>query len=88
MLKTLGWLELEAIIGPSVTSTLSAEEDSAYTVPSAPMATSRAASPGTSAMAICQLKPSGANKGSSARPSMPAKLYWMAAPLACSGAAG
>jgi hypothetical protein len=48
--------------------------DSAYTVPSALTTTSRAAMAGTSAMAICQLKPSGANSGSSARPNWPARL--------------
>jgi hypothetical protein len=62
--------------------------DSAYTVPSAPTATSRAAMPGTSAMAICQLKPSGANSGSSAWPNWPARLYSMAGPVAPSAAPG
>ena len=37
-------------------------------------ATSRAASPGTSAMQICQLKPSGANRPVMACPMRPAKL--------------
>src|SRR5271155_1864301 len=59
-----------------------------YTVPSAPTTTSRAASPGTSATQICQLKPSGANTVCSARPRIPAALYSMAGPLAPGGAAG
>jgi len=54
----------------------------AYTVPSALTATSRAASPGTSAIEICQLKPMGANRNSSPRPRSPATLYWMAGPVA------
>ena len=48
---------------------------SAYTVASEATATSRAASPGTSAMQICQLKPSGANTVVIAWPMRPAKLH-------------
>lgn len=44
--------------------------------------------PGTSAIEICQLKPMGANTTSSARPIMPAMLYWMAGPVAPSGGEG
>jgi hypothetical protein len=65
---------------PQLAATSSPVADSAYTVPSAPTTTSRAAMPGTSAMAICQLKPRGAKMTSSARPSWPARLYWMAGP--------
>src|ERR1700723_139164 len=49
--------------------------DSAYTVPRAPTATSRAARPGTSAMDICQLKPMGLNSTASQAPRCPAMLY-------------
>ncbi len=62
--------------------------DSAYTVPSAPTATSRAAMPGTSAIEICQLKPMGAKMCCSAPPILPARLYWMAGPVAPSGGDG
>src|SRR6476646_9970757 len=62
-----------AISGASEPAT-SLPPDSAYTVPSAPTATSRAAMPGTSAMQICQPKPIGAKITDSARPSMPATL--------------
>src|SRR6202023_1032639 len=62
--------------------------DMAYTVPSALTATSRAASPGTSAIEICQLKPMGANRNSSPRPRSPAMLYWIAGPAAPAGGAG
>ena len=80
--------QLAAIIGESAAPMWSADADSAYTVPSAPTATSRAAMPGTSAMQICQLKPIGANTNSSRWPMRPAKLYSMAGPVAPSGAAG
>ncbi|MNN13637.1 hypothetical protein D3C81_1266750 [compost metagenome] len=63
-----------AIIGASCAAMASSLPDSAYTVASAPTATSRAARPGTSAMQICQLKPTGANTFCSAWPIMPAKL--------------
>src|ERR1700737_4578764 len=62
--------------------------DSAYTVPSAPTATSRAASPGTRAIDICQLKPIGANSTASQAPRCPAMLYWIAGPGAPGGGAG
>src|SRR5882724_4634094 len=52
-----------AITGLSAPAT-SFAPDMAYTVPSALTATSRAASPGTSAIEICQLKPMGANRNS------------------------
>ena len=68
--------------GDSCSATSSPAADIAYTVPSAPTATSRAARPGTSAIEICQLKPIGANTCCSAWPSMPAKLYWIAGPVA------
>src|ERR1700712_3615031 len=64
-----------AINGCSWPATSSPVADSAYTVPSAPTATSRAAMPGTSAIEICQLKPMGAKMCSSPRPSIPARLY-------------
>ena len=81
--------QLPAISGSSAPATASSPSaESAYTVPSALTATSRAAMPGTSAMLICQLKPIGAKTCSSARPSMPARLYWMAGPVAPSGGAG
>src|SRR5215217_3437743 len=60
--------------GASEPATSSPEDDSAYTVPSAPTATSRAAMPGTSAMQICQPKPIGSKITDKARPSMPATL--------------
>ncbi len=63
-----------AISGPRVFATSSPEPASAYTVPSAPTATSRAAMPGTRAMQICQPKPIGSKITASARPSMPATL--------------
>ena len=63
-----------AISGASWLATSSPVADSAYTVPSAPTATSRAAMPGTRAMAICQLNPMGATSTSSRRPNWPAKL--------------
>jgi hypothetical protein len=67
--------QLLAISGPSCWAMASSPTaDSAYTVPSAPTATSRAAMPGTSAMAICQLKPMGASTTSSQPPIWPAKL--------------
>ena len=53
--------QLAAMSGPRLCATSSPAADSEYTVPSAPTATSRAASPGTSAIEICQLKPIGAN---------------------------
>ena len=62
--------------------------DSAYTVPRAPTATSRAARPGTSAIDICQLKPMGANTTASQAPKCPAILYWIAGPVAPGGGAG
>src|SRR5690606_20319299 len=65
------WL---AMIGPGAVAMLSPLPDSAYTVPSADTATSRAAMPGISAMQICQLKPIGANRGSMKWPMRPAKL--------------
>ena len=55
-------------------ASLSLLADSAYTVASAATATSRAARPGISAMQICQLKPIGANSGSSQWPIRPARL--------------
>src|SRR6185369_17710819 len=81
-------LQLLAITGCSWPATSSPAADIAYTVPSAATATSRAASPGTSAIEICQLKPMGANRYSRIAPSRPAKLYWMAGPVAPSGGAG
>ncbi|MNT41123.1 hypothetical protein D3C72_1774760 [compost metagenome] len=63
-----------AISGSSVVASASPVCDSAYTVPRAPTATSRAAMPGTSAMQICQLKPIGAKITSRPRPRMPARL--------------
>src|SRR5881392_200254 len=77
-----------AITGESCAATSSPAADIAYTVPSAPTATSRAASPGTSAIEICQLKPIGRNTCSSSAPSWPAKLYWIAGPVAPGGGAG
>src|SRR5690242_6622433 len=77
-----------AMTGVSVSATASPAADSEYTVPSAPTATSRAASPGTSAMEICQLKPMGANRCCKPLPSMPAMLYSMAGPVAPGGGAG
>src|SRR3954467_3189176 len=79
--------QLCAITGASESAT-SPAVDIAYTVPSAPTATSRAASPGASAIEICQLKPIGAKITSSARPRKPARLYWMAGPVAPSGGPG
>src|SRR4051812_49001952 len=81
-------VQLCAIIGVSWAATSSPVADTAYTVPKAPTATSRAASPGISAIEICQLKPIGARTISSVRPSMPAKLYWIAGPDAFAGGAG
>src|SRR3954466_5157228 len=75
-------LQVLAITGWSWPATSSPAADIAYTVPSAPTATSRAARPGTSAIEICQLKPSGANRYWSIAPSLPAKLYWMGGPVA------
>src|SRR5476651_2509308 len=66
--------------GDNCSATASPLADRAYTVPSAPTATSRAARPGTSAIEVCQLKPIGANTCCSAWPSQPAKLYWIAGP--------
>src|SRR5512139_1413003 len=86
--RAVARLHVWAIIGARVVATSSPVDDSEYTVPSAPTATSRAASPGTSASEICQLKPSGANTYSSARPIVPARLYWMAGPVASGGGAG
>src|SRR5581483_3711807 len=60
----------------------------AYTVPSAPTATSRAARPGISATLICQEKPMGLSSGCSAWPIMPAKLWSIAGPLAPAGGSG
>ena len=39
-------------------------------------------------MLICQLKPIGSNSSASARPSVPARLYATAGPVAPSGGAG
>src|SRR5260221_7488237 len=80
--------QLCAIIGVSCAATSSPVADSAYTVPSAPTATSRAASPGIRAIEICQLKPIGARIVSRPRPIIPARLYWIAGPLAPAGGAG
>src|SRR2546423_15472381 len=77
-----------AMTGVSVSATASRAADSEYAVPSAPTATSRAASPGTSAIEICQLKPIGANRCCSPWPSQPAMLYWIAGPVAPAGGAG
>src|SRR6476661_4520157 len=67
--------QLCAISGCNWPATSSPVADSAYTVPSAPTATSRAASPGIRAIEICQLKPIGAKIISSALPIWPAMLY-------------
>ena len=80
--------QLWAMTGARPSATASPAADREYTVPSAPTATSRAASPGTSAIEICQLKPIGANTCCSAWPSQPAMLYWIAGPVAPSGGAG
>src|SRR5690348_11532728 len=81
-------LQLLAMTGSSAALRSSPAADIAYTVPSAATATSRAASPGTSAIAICQLKPIGANTYSSIAPRRPARLYWIAGPLAPGGGSG
>src|ERR1700690_649467 len=73
--NAVGMLQECAIRGVSALLTFSPVADKAYTVPSAPTATSRAASPGTSAMQICQLNPIGANNTASAAPRVPAMLY-------------
>ena len=71
----VNWIWVDnATSAPSWLATSSPVADSAYTVPSALTATSRAAMPGTRAMAICQLKPIGATMTSSRRPSWPARL--------------
>src|SRR5471030_2885054 len=72
--KAVGKVHELAMMGVSDYASSSPLCDSAYTVPSAPTATSRAARPGTSAMQICQLKPIGANTYSRPRPRMPAML--------------
>src|SRR5688500_10270569 len=87
-LQPVARVQVLAIRGSSCADRSSPDADMAYTVPSAPTATSRAARPGTSAMEICQLKPMGANTFSSIAPSCPAKLYWIAGPVAPSGGTG
>src|SRR5678815_941055 len=81
-------LQVLEITGSSAALRSSPAADIAYTVPSAATATSRAASPGTSAIAICQLKPMGANTYSSTAPIRPARLYWIAGPVAPGGGCG
>src|SRR3954466_804786 len=81
-------LQLLAMTGSSWPATSSPAADIEYTVPSAATATSRAASPGTSAIEICQLNPIGAKTYSSSAPSCPAKLYWIGGPVAPGGGAG
>ena len=53
-----------------------------HTVPKRARSRPRARRPGTSAIEICQLKPTSANTCCEPRPSMPARLYWIAAPVA------
>src|SRR6201992_4439594 len=86
--KPVAIVQVTAISGVSVVARSPSDSDIAYTVPSAPPATSRAPSPGTSAIEICQLKPIGAKTYSSPRPIMPARLYWIAGPVAPSGGDG
>src|SRR5688572_5849879 len=70
-----------AISGVSATvAAASSAADSAYTVASEDTATSRAASPGMSAMQISQVNPTGANTTASARPMCPAKLVVTSVP--------
>src|ERR1700690_3616497 len=73
--SAVGRLQECAISGVRALLTSLPVADSAYTVPSAPTATSRAASPGTSAIDICQLKPIGLNSTASHAPKWPAMLY-------------
>src|SRR3984957_14718112 len=86
--SAVGRLHDWEINGVNAPLTSSPAADSAYTVPSAPTATSRAASPGTNAIDICQLKPMGANSTASQEPRCPAMLYWIAGPVAPGGGAG
>src|ERR1700738_895722 len=86
--NAVGRAQVAAIIGVSVVASWSPVADSAYTVPSAPTATSRAAKPGINAIAICQLKPIGANTTCNRCPSCPARLYWIGGPTAPGGGAG
>src|ERR1700685_3541139 len=85
--RPVAMLQLCAMTGVREPAT-SCDPDMAYTVPSALTAPSRASSPGTSAIEICQLNPNGANSHSSPRPRYPAMLYWMAGPVAPAGGAG
>src|SRR5260370_35974706 len=86
--SAVGKLHEWAIKGVSAPLNSCPVADRAYTVPSAPTATSRAASPGTSAIDICQLKPMGANSTASQAPKCPAMLYWIGGPAAPGGGAG
>src|ERR1700674_2728380 len=86
--SAVGKLHDWAINGVSAPLTSWPVADRAYTVPSAPTATSRAASPGTRAIDICQLKPMGANSTASQAPKCPAMLYWIGGPVAPGGGAG
>src|ERR1700730_236749 len=73
--SAVGRLHDCAINGVSAPLTSLPAADKAYTVPRAPTATSRAASPGTSAIEICQLNPMGAKITASHAPMCPAMLY-------------
>src|ERR1700722_4554905 len=86
--RAVGKLQDWEINGVNAPLTSFPVADRAYTVPSAPTATSRAASPGTNAIDICQLKPMGANSTASQAPRCLAMLYWMAGPVAPGGGAG
>src|SRR6202034_2069524 len=86
--SAVGKLQDRAINGVRAADSPSPVADSADIVPSAPTPTSRAASPGTSAMEICQLNPIGANSTASHAPKCPAMLYWIGGPAAPGGGAG
>src|ERR1700679_1157644 len=86
--SAVGRLHDWAINGVNAPLTSLPVADRAYTGPTAPTATPRAASPGTRAMDICQLKPMGANRTASHAPKCPAMLYWMGGPVAPGGGAG